>query len=244
MKKLMIAAAVAAMIASVKAACIDPEEPEDPNCAMVYKYSASLKTLVSKAKTTKIKYECEDPQTLSACYLISGTIKLAGVLASCECDCGLSDTEQIFWNTSTKTCVAGEIAFSDSDIRFGSYMSNKATKIATMYQFASDDGYTLAAAGFGTFDYKKGLVKSLSGYIVGTVPAPLCSAKCAEPEAAYGFALCDDLAVQPETVPAYGSWSIKYDSSASKKHAKDSTYLERKLIPAYAWCVEDEGEDY
>lgn len=232
MKKLMIAAAAAALVGGGFADCIDPDG-ETGNCAAVYNVQVSLKTLNAKSK--KVKVECEDPE--NACYLVAGTRKYAGVLASCECDC--EDTTIVlepkfyFWGTTEKAAYCDAEAKLGNAVRFGGPTSKAAKKVAATFELSASL-INLTGAGFGSYNAKIGRVASISGYIAGLVNAPLCAVKCADPLPAYGFSVCDDNEIVGlESVPAYGTWSIKYNAGASKKYAANSTYVEKTMVPSY-----------
>lgn len=237
MKKLMIAAAAAAMVGGAYAGCEDPVTPEDPNCAAVYNMTVSLKTLNAKSKKYVNKQECDDPETGVNCYLVSGTRKYAGVIASCECECEdttiVTEPKVYFWGVSEKAPYAdAEIALANA-IRFGGATDKAAKKVAATVTIASDP-IALTGAGFGSYNAKIGRVATISGYITGLVNAPECPVKCDDPLTAYGFSVCDSTQVDGlVTVPAYGTWSVKYNASASKKYAANSTYVETKMLPKY-----------
>lgn len=244
MKKLMIAAAAAAMVGGSFASCVDPTEPEAANCASVYEVKLILKTLGAKQKTTTTKIECEDPVTSSACFMVNGTRKYSGIIASCECVCSaesaVADAKFYFWATHAQVSYCdATLCFSDV-VRFGAAASSSSKKVATKIAIASDP-IDLVGAGFGTYDWKNGRLLSLNGYIAGLVDAPVCSVKCADPQVAYGFNLCDDETMQPDAVPAYGTWTVKYNSTASRKYMNNSTYVEQNLLPTYykSACLND-----
>lgn len=237
MKKLMIAAALAATVGGAYAGCIEPEDPTPENCASVYNVTVSLKTLNAKAKKFVNRQDCEDPETGVNCYLVSGTRKYAGVIASCECEC--SDTTVVvgpkfyFWGVTEKTAYPDATAELANAIRFGGATVKASKKVAATLTLNSDS-IALTGAGIGSYNAKIGRASTISGYIAGLVNAPLCPVKCEDPQTAYGFSLCGDVdEITPDAVPAYGSWSVKFNASASKKYAKDSTYVESKMLPKY-----------
>ena len=101
----------------------------------------------------------------------------------------------------------------------------------------------IVAAGFGTFDTKNLHIKSMSGNAVAklTPITAISETLCDENEAvtvlAYmchkwkSWCCCD--CVNVSLAPASGSWSVKYNASASKKGKLS------KLIPEYAIDVQD-----
>ena len=237
MKKLMIALAAAGLVGVASADCTDPVTPTPANCAAVYNVKVSLKTLNAKSKKYVNKAECDDPVTGVNCYLVAGTRKYAGVLASCECDCAdstiVSEPKFYFWGITEKTGYCDATAELANAVRFGGATDKASKKVAATITLTSDP-IALNGAGFGTYNAKIGRVSSISGSISGLVNAPVCPVKCEDPKPAYGFSVCASEKIEGITaVPAYGTWSIKYNASASKKYAANSTYVETKMLPSY-----------
>ena len=228
MKKLMIAAAAAAMIGGVQAACEDPVAPTpDPvDCAVAYNFKATLTTTVEK--WGKITYkegdECEgyEKVTVYSCYREKGKKTLNGYYYACECACDLADTDAFglaLWDAKTK-CLDEEAAIEWDILQtFGT----KFDKVEAMFYLATADG-EFYAAGMGSVDTKKEIVKSISGDIVGMIAAPECTDDCNDVEEDLRFgSVCEDADILDEaSTVAYGSWSLKYNSSLSKKLLKNS----------------------
>ena len=101
------------------------------------------------------------------------------------------------------------------------------------YDATRSQAYTLTGAGYGTFS--KGLYRSFSGNFAGTAKASYDlktkpeSTPCAcDPSQVWD---CTDLTtlVDADTV-AFGTWTAKYDASASKKYLANG-FLN---VPSYA----------
>lgn len=257
MKKLMIAAAAAAICGGAFAAgslCEDdPTAPAAETQCALYNVKFTFKTL--DAKLLKVKGytidggECgddEDVEAVKYVYLENGSRTLEGIIWDCDAACDtLNDVEMnfILWekkgenvftaklayeSESNKTWVAGTSAFD-----FINRYSKKATKVQAYWTLDDLDGVSIVAAGFGTFDNKKALVKSISGNAVGTFDAPLTTkyTECGEP-------LVVDLCTEFESyedgegvvkIAASGKWTVKYNSSLSKGKKRLS-----QIVPGFA----------
>lgn len=226
----MIAAAVAAMGFGAFAECGEEVEVET-DCATVYKFAASVKTTV--AKTSKVKVECSDPETL--CYRVTGSQKVEGVVYNCECECtdDLADFTWVIW--CKKTAVA---AIADVETLQFNRIDKTMKKVEAAFTLSADYMAEVTAAGFGTFDTKNDRFTKISGNFAGVAQAPFCTAKCAQDTAAYGFGMCDGIEDEfdGQTI-AYGTWSLTYNKSLSKKYAvagKLSTIMPTWVIKAIA----------
>lgn len=134
-----------------------------------------------------------------------------------------------------KTCY-GTLTF-DFLYRIGG-VGEKATKVEgyATSEFKEDYGAfaggNLKMAGQGSFDKKNGLMKSISGNVAGYLGASSCPANCCESDYAFAYD-CDGVEIIGELIgmtieeineelkaiptAAYGSWSLKYNASATKK---------------------------
>jgi hypothetical protein len=103
---------------------------------------------------------------------------------------------------------------------------------------------TIDAAGFGTYDVKNLRTKSVSGNAVGMI-MPIqdgATDECGNKDrifCALGFMCvewmdwcCDGCYAGVELVPASGTWSLKYNASATKKANKDKAKL-TDFVPDY-----------
>lgn len=269
MKKLMIAAATAAMVGGAFASLCDDEPAAAAGCA-VYNVKFTLKTL--DAKLVKVKGRtpiCDDPTVDQNCvYLDNATRKIDGIIWDCDASCGTLNEEEMkvaLWEAKSKMGIGELLAFDEDD----GYTANdlpfslinrygkKAEKVQAiwelgggtndtesaglllndkaMYAEGTDQGkVSLVAAGFGTFNAKQGIVKSISGNAVGFFTSPLTQ-KYATCEGPYVADLCTEFAswctdgVEADTLAASGTWSVKYNASLSKGKKRLG-----QIVPAYA----------
>ena len=132
------------------------------------------------------------------------------------------------------------------DMWLGRY-GKSAQKVAAYWMPELLHNQWIDAAGFGTFDVKNLRIKSVSGNAVAML-APIdevlttntCGDKNGEKFfCAIGFMCtkwadwcCDGCYAGVELVPASGTWSIKYNASATKKANADKATL-RTFVPDY-----------
>jgi hypothetical protein len=63
------------------------------------------------------------------------------------------------------------------------------------------------------------MLKSFSGSIVGSLPAPYCEVACADGEPTVAYLSCDFIADYDIETVAFGTFSLKYNKSLSAKYA-------------------------
>ena len=199
MKKLMIVAAVAAMVGAAKAdsTCVDPGNTPS-GCTvqtLVYQWQFKGKTgtgaLVQATRQTRTTgSSCVDPTVTpgtAEVIRVPGTLALVGYSYLCDAECftiqtGLMNpTKAQFYATKPlKSLVApyrGQNFITAIDI------ANVIGKSATQYELAgnavftfpsSDIGqiYDLRFAGFGSYDKRNQRVSSVSGSFAGTQTVP------------------------------------------------------------------------
>lgn len=235
MKKLMIAAAAAAMIGGVQAVtCVSGKVCEKDPCTgekicdevsgagTAHKVVISLKTTVNKSKTSK--KACEDAECTY--WRQQGTKKINGLVWEQLVDCsgcvpfGINSA---FWTNDEALDV--EFAMGAGIIGKGEN-SKKAEAYGTL---AGDDFGALSWAAFGTWasSVKKNqceeddcvmYVKSLSGSIAGyLIPADWEDDGCVLCEQIVYAGCCDDM--QLVNTAAYGTIKISYDKATAKKVA-------------------------
>lgn len=230
MKKLMIAAAAAAMIGGAFA--LDCGETTD--CVVAYKLSLSGKTTVAYTKAYKAPTEDGCGETkVTDCFRKPGSFKVNGYIYAVQdpedgpcgetgCACfTFEDFDTIFWD-GKKVEVTDDFLITQLDLI--GHDAKKAEMVATFGN--------LTLAGFGTYDVKKLELKSVSGNFAGTLAAPKCldctPETCDEPAdceetPALSFTLCELSTETPEeNTAAFGKWTLKADKSAAKKLAKST----------------------
>lgn len=253
MKKLMIAAAMAATVGAF--ASDNCSDPTTYTCVSVYKVTFSVKTTAPIAKKTKVS--CSDPEVV--CYRKKASAKVAGYLYAgtegadgawslvtdaeacsdaCECVEAFEGLTPIFWDGKTYEEDTGAALAWDFVDRIGGKTTEKSKVVEAVGTYTSDN-YALRLAGFGSWDKKNALVKSLSGNFAGTKTKADCETEvsCSDPVTTEvgTFMICTDAAGQTELTAAYGTWSLKWDKSAAKKFAKKgglSAILPKKFTSA------------
>lgn len=204
MKKLMIAAAVAALTAGSYASLCD-DEPEDVAGCAAYDVKITLKTLAPKVLKGS-KNQGDDV----CVYLADGKRNLKGIIWMCEEACAFLDADgnnakMILWRTDKKfqsaigntlgwDAAAQEWVAEEFNVDILDRYAKKADKVEALWKIDGlvatkkngDQGgeYDLTLGGFGKFDKKNLRVKSISGYAVGTVT----------PDSATQAGLCGDTA--------------------------------------------------
>ena len=219
MKKLMFSAAAAAMAGAVYAD------------AQVWEMALNVKTTEAKIGTVKAACEACDGATS---YRKQASVKIAGLFWGCTCDemVGLtgpvSANEGVFfWNATKKAAFydqdAGDYAAIDFAWDILNRIGPKASDCEGVWDLAIGD-FVLRGAGFGTV---KGCddatyVNSMKGNFAGTYIAGNGCKRCEEATGS-AWALCDCSDPDDRTA-AYGTWTLKFNSSATKKFENSSDW--------------------
>ena len=246
MKKLMILAAVAAVSVGAYANLCSGTTGAASECAL-YNVKFTMKTLLGKDVSSKDV--CNGTSTTVA-YLDNGTRTFEGILWDCEVGCSFFDNNPNFvmWEKKYSIGVTTKLTYTASNTTYSAdsaafdfvdRYSKKATKVEAYWpaidlSWDNGNGFTgtgaFYAAGFGTYDAKTQLVKSISGNAVGYLTPT--SGKCGDPM------LCDlctefdnwaDDGTAATKVAASGTWSVKYNASLSK-----GSKTLAQIVPSYA----------
>ena len=240
MKKLMIAAFAAASITVFADNVCAPDDPVVTEPTLVYAFKANVKTTkgVSGVKNYDAGSVCApDPQTENTVIRVPDTTKLAGWIYDCTATCETIGTGSIVvWDSKRKAQLKDAamdkillqvIGKKQADAEFAFKLTGTFEYDATRQQALTE----VIFAALGKFSVAKGFYTSFAGNFAGTAAASydLTSKKnlLCDPSQVW---LCTDLSalVDADTV-YYGTWSAKYNASASKKYAKNG-YLK---VPAY-----------
>lgn len=246
MKKLMIAAAAAALVGGAFAAgdCTPDAPGEVVTPALVYQFKATVKTtkgLAVKSVTNDKGSTCtpgagrvETPFIVR----VPDTTKFQGWIYECDYVCDTIGTGNVVvWDSKRKAQLEG--AAFDTEEEVLNVMGKKQANAEWAWKFAGaatyadgvQQAYALTGAGLGKYSAKKGFYTSFSGNFAGTADASYNLVKNAECDPSQVWK-CTDLTaeglVDAKTV-AYGSWTAKYSASASKKFKKNG-YLN---VPSY-----------
>jgi len=248
MKKLMIAAAAAAMIGGVEAATVPA------NGEQVYDMTITLKTTKGVRANLKAKSNTCIDFDHAAYVRKQTTVKIGGKIWGCGCE-EIADGDLIFTDWYTKGArfwnVTGKYTYDSDETKMEWYVLDRIDTTAkkleagwNLYLALLDDEetsvleYTLQGAGFGTAsDYdeiqepnNRTYIPSVSGYCVGT-RYYTCATDDTElgticnpyeevtPISLEYWKLCDCTDGDADTI-AYGSWSLKFNSTQAKKFAK------------------------
>ena len=227
MKKLMIVAAAAAMVATSEAAYQCTDGCSEGGCAAVYKIAISLKTTAPKTLGAK----CSDDCTV---YRVQKAMKINGYIwgdGECE-DCSLElPGSMALWSTTAFNKGPIETSLHLVAGRIDKPSSNKVEAHGDLGGPGDGWGW-LKLAGFGKAAFRAaakcnecdddacagGYLKSLSGNIAGwRVPD--------ETECEDGPYVCCEMTAN---TAAYGTWKIAYNAALSKKLAcsEDTSDLE------------------
>jgi len=248
MKKMMIVAAAAALTGAAFADCT--LSVSVPTNAAVYAWKFTGKTTVGAltsyvvAGSTGSNCQLGTGSTTSACAIrVPGSLAIQGYTYYCEncCDSFASGTAgatipatDTFYMTKPFKDV-----FTTADITID--VAHIIGKSATQYEtkglatFNTTDpsvNYKLTFAGLGSFNKTLRVPTSISGNFAGTAESPYFigwvgtgTSKTWECIPADWW-LCDTLAfagAPSEASVAYGTWSVKYNASASTRYRKGYT---------------------
>lgn len=254
MKKLMIAAAVAAISVGAFASCADaPIDPVHPTTypAAVYQWKFSGKTgvgvVIRGTADRTISGGCADDSTIPGLapevIRVPGTLNITAYTYICDDECFQFGTYLVNPSAAQFRILKpyASIVYDENFVETID-VAHVIGKTATQYElagtakFATVDGdvgptytYELTFAGFGSYAKKNGRITSVSGNFAGLQTPPRYNgtvtglAKC--PPADYW--ICDTLVYAEDPMAAsvaYGTWSIKYNSAASKRLANNAAY--------------------
>jgi len=224
MKKLMIAAAAAAMIGGTYANTCVKDDCGASVAGTAHKVTISLKSLKLKNKT--IKVDCEDPECKY--WFEQGSTKICGLiwqyLDECTgCTASFEGQQASFWTDNASLPLEFGIAVG----YIGKPDKNNATKKVQAYGMMTGEYGEMAWAGFGSLASKTTKieceddecsmwVKSISGNIAGRIQKPEYVEICAPCEEMTYDGCCD---LNCAFAAAYGTIKIAYDSGTAKKVA-------------------------
>lgn len=182
--------------------------------------------------------------TTSEVIRVPGSLAIVGYTYICDDECNtwaqnlLNPTKAQFYATkpwkSTVAPYRGKNFVTSADIAHVIGKTASQYELAGTAKFVFDNAADLAEtfdvtfAGFGSYDKKNGRVSSVAGNFAGTQTPPRYNGKVAGmancPPADYWTCSPIDYAGAPmDPSVAYGTWSVKYNSAASKKLAGNKT---------------------
>lgn len=244
MKKLMIAAAVAAVASGAFAVCGDPDDTPATG-AQVYKMTFSGKTTAGLPGSATANL-CGDP-TEGCVVRVPANLLIQGWIALCDPACGTildsfnAPNYRSFWQVKPyKADIPdGAVTFEVLNIIGKKAKDAEAAgKFTGTVTYAETATWALADvqfAGGGKSVNKNGAWAYFSSFSGNFANAPVASwyikgSECAQTHVYDPCTLTVNCDETPNTV-AFGKWAMKYDSAASKKMSKNST---RPARPSYA----------
>lgn len=249
----MIAAAAAAFVGGVYAAC-DIETPVR-ECAEVYDVVLNLKTTECKCSNQKIVTrgtECGIGTKTTAYNCVAWrqvvTKKVQGLIWACSCDCtegvdgsildaavlapakydfATGDGNQIFWIAKDKVIL-------DSVLNI-SWLA-RIGKTNQHVEAAGKFGDGIQVAGYGAYDTKNMRVKNISGYAAGVWGGDIDCSDDTGTEICPAFKLCTPGEAVDDFSKTFagGTWSVKYNASKSKAYFSKGTFPVSAKIAGYA----------
>jgi len=235
MKKLMIVAAVAAMVGGSYAACKDEGPASSDAAVYVWQFKGKTSTGI---KVSEAAVNCVDG---SACAVrIPGALVITAYTYICDYWCEAFNTSlqtqptQYFaskpWSSKVYEKAGGVFVIGPAHVVGKSATQYELGGVATFgFTDASDlkETFALTFGGFGAFNKKTGLVTSVSGNFAGTQTYPYYNGtinKVVCPYAGYWDCQTLDLVSTMEPSVAFGTWSVKYNAAYSKKLAANKNF--------------------
>lgn len=243
MKKLMFAAVAALSMGAFAENTCTPVDPVVTEPTLVYSVKMNVKTTkgVAATKSYDAGSICApDPVTSTTVIRTKDTTKFAGWIYDCTATCDtVANGSVVLWDSKRKAQIK-DAAITTTFINVMGKKQNQAEWAWTLegtaeYDSTRTQAYALTGAGIGKFSTKKGYYTSFSGNFAGTAAASYDLSKknsVCDPSQIWK---CEDLATLTDSdTVAYGTWTVKYSSSASKKFAKNG-YLK---VPKYVTIAE------
>jgi len=254
MKKLMIAAALlaaaGAQAASSPCQYDTPETPVVTNAA-VYAWKFTGKTTIGTPVITKIAGtpagDCgwggSSARTDGCVLRVPGSLAIQGYIYYCDNCC------EIFKTGTDEATVAEfymvkpyQAKIVRPTITFKQNATHIIGKTPTQYEAVGNATFNaqkqgagalveVAFAGLGSYNYKSQVVTSISGNFAGTLTSPYYVSRLECGPADWWTCALDYAGKPDDPTVAYGTWSAKYNASASKKYRSNGT---RIAIPAWA----------
>jgi len=255
MKKLMIVAAVAAMVGAVQAAtdCTRPTTPTNPG-ADVYQLKMSLKTTTGVgdvATTAAAGSLCSRTPGSSSTnvYRKATTLAVDGWIYMCTNLCTtLKNGTVVAWETKNKTQFTGPtIAWQDNfpqvmgpkNADAEAYFKFTGTIVPGKYAYNTQAFFNITelwCAGQGKYDVKNARFTQLSGNCAGKGTAPYDvsrTAKSCDPSKVLQCtAVISSTTIPTDANPTaiFGTWSIRYNAAASRNYLTKGTLSVPKYV--------------
>jgi len=241
MKKLMFAALAAVSMGVMAENDCTPFVPPTVDPTLVYAFKASVKTtkgVTSSLTTIDPGSICEPGSgsvtTTASILRAKDTTAWAGWIYDCTATCDtIKNGSVVAWDSKRKAQINdAAFAWDILGILQGKKVAEGAWTFTGTAQYDSVRAQTIEVrgAGYGVYTAKKGYYTSFCGNFAGKMSASYDLSKKAVNCDPSQYWECTDLTtlVDADTV-AFGTWSMKYNASASKKFAANGTLA----VPAY-----------
>lgn len=217
MKKLMMLAAAMTIVGSAYGQC---GEPPVGSCALVYDVQVTLKTTVPiyMSGSTTV---CGEAQA-AACWRKPGSASWKGFISACACDCLSFLGGSIYlWDVKNQQTLAdgtGTLTWEVFNL-----IGPKKLDVEGFWSLNDQvTGAEVYGAGFGKWDAKNARLTSISGNVVAKLTPPACATGDCAASVAFPCSILITQGTESFTI-AYGTWSMRYNSAASKKYAASTT---------------------
>ena len=245
MKKLMIAAALAAIAGGAFAASSCSKAV---SCGYGYRLRVIVRTTAGQ-KVTDAAEECCDcfrkPAVRRILGFVYGTTAKKDTPDVCGkstsvCGCNeWGDAKIALWDYDTQAAINTDSAELLQLNRIGYENRTRAEMcfvVATKCASTSAEAYGLTFAGFGTCGKRDGVItlKTVSGFCAGLLPATCGAANtCDKPTCGSAiWTMCDDAAqVKCATTAAYGKWNLTWNQDIADYGNDKATALKGVIIP-------------
>lgn len=241
-KTIIVMCGAIATMGAIYASPCTPDDPVVSEPTLVYEFKANVKTTKGISNTTVISgggSVCAPSDDITESLVVRepDTTTLCGWIYDCTATCEtIGNGSIVVWDTKRKAQLQDAalekillqvIGKKHGDAEFAFKLTGTFQYDATRQQALND----VLFAGLGKYNANKGFYTSFSGSFAGTAAASydLTSKKnvICDPSQVW---FCTDLeTIEDADTVYYGTWSIKYNASASKKFARNG-YLK---VPNY-----------
>ena len=247
MKKIMIAAAAAAMVGGAFASACEPEEcPIIKEVARVYQVQFNVYTTSGHvlAKDGIGATQCSPGE--SACIVMRGKDKTVfrGYVYVCENLCELTDYASAFAD------VRRRVLFDDAEFtwNFCNVIGKNNTDAECAWDFTGTvnydeeraQDYALKGAGYGKYVHStEGFFDNLSGYFAGTASASFDlsskltagNADCiCTPSQVLKCSAVDGISFEDSDTVAFGAWKMKFNANVTKGYMTKGELIFPQLL--------------
>ena len=241
MKKLMIAAAVAAIAGGAFASACEPECPIVKDVARVYQVQFNIYTTSGHvlAQSGIGATQCAPGE--DACIVMRGKDKTVfrGDVYVCENLCELSDYAAAFADVRRRALVDD----AEFEWTFCNVMGKNSTDAECAWEFKGTvtydeeraQAYALTGAGYGKYVHStEGFFDNLGGYFAGTASASydlktkltLANAECiCKPSQVLKCTAVDGISFEDSDTVAFGAWKMKFNANVTKEYMKKGEFI-------------------